>query len=1039
MKRFPIFLLSLLAASFLSAQPTLYVDDYFPQAGNPGGINQELDFQTAGWTYLNGDYCYGPNSWSDSLPLPFPFVFFGDTVTALKLTPNGLLTFDVHAPWNPAFNSPLPASDPQLPDQTISALHVPYIIFADDLPHYKVFGQPGNQQLWIRSISHNYDICVLEEGTNTIYFVNQLGGSWAYPPNGSLGVRKNDSTFQDFFIYNLPISSPWSSSPTDNSYVRIQEEVFTRDLAVSQVAAAPSPLRGREFTQHSLGSAIAFEAYLKNVGPDTVLQTTVSLALNGTTLATNNLAQALPPEDSVFFPFAQTLDASLPGAYTVQIFVDDSLDQISANDGENLPFVQHPNPPLVFPYSLSIPSWTYSFNQPWQDSVIGIPSLERFDYFPHPDGSGKLISAVGGYPNGDSKALVLSGEGGSGPDHLIDTYNLAEFDTTLFLGLSFFLRRHFQPFQPADGLWARGSDSDPWVLLMRFDSLGLNSWESLLFQNIALKDLLFAAGQNFSSSTQLRFSVQSTEQIAGFGQNQGGGYTIDDLVLTQGFYKDLELDLLTPYLNSELCGTDSVLWRLWLRNKGIEALEADSLQVSLYQATQLVHQDTIPFAGLEIEQNISIFLPPYDFRVGGDFRVEVTHLLSGDQFAANDTAIGLRHYYPAIPPALAAPASVCVGESATLQAVPYFGADQVAWYSDWHWDSVLFTGSAFETPPLTQNQTYYLAPSTRYTLGAPDTSIGNGTFEPIGQQGMELQMANPVILDSLTVYPQQAGDLHLNLRHSPGASIISTRIIPVVPGPDGSARVGVDLSLGTGVFVLDVAGSTVGGLFTSQAGAAFPYEQIGLMRLSRSWPDPTTSSQEQVLFYDVLINGRGFPCGIPFLPVEVSVFDSLPSANFEFTPTGLLIDFVSTATDAFQISYDFGDGTTSDEANPTHTYAQSGEYEVRQIVENGCGADTLPQLIRVFLTSRAEELQQAWQVFPNPASQFVESRLDLSIGATVAGQLLNPQGQIVWQQAPHNYAGQVKWRIPVQKLARGIYVLQLQVGEQMLTRKVAVR
>ncbi len=47
------------------------------------------------------------------------------------------------------------------------------------------------------------------------------------------------------------------------------------------------------------------------------------------------------------------------------------------------------------------------------------------------------------------------------------------------------------------------------------------------------------------------------------------------------------------------------------------------------------------------------------------------------------------------------------------------------------------------------------------------------------------------------------------------------------------------------------------------------------------------------------------------------------------------------------VSWDFGDGSTSNQKNPSHTYVNPGHYTVRQFADNGCGFDTISQMIRV--------------------------------------------------------------------------------------------
>jgi len=53
-----------------------------------------------------------------------------------------------------------------------------------------------------------------------------------------------------------------------------------------------------------------------------------------------------------------------------------------------------------------------------------------------------------------------------------------------------------------------------------------------------------------------------------------------------------------------------------------------------------------------------------------------------------------------------------------------------------------------------------------------------------------------------------------------------------------------------------------------------------------------------------------------------------PTAAFSYEAVDLDVTFASTTTAAVSVSWDFGDGSTSTEANPTHTYADYGDYTV---------------------------------------------------------------------------------------------------------------
>jgi gliding motility-associated-like protein len=81
--------------------------------------------------------------------------------------------------------------------------------------------------------------------------------------------------------------------------------------------------------------------------------------------------------------------------------------------------------------------------------------------------------------------------------------------------------------------------------------------------------------------------------------------------------------------------------------------------------------------------------------------------------------------------------------------------------------------------------------------------------------------------------------------------------------------------------------------------------------------------------------------------------NELPIANFSYEPEEeimelLELQFTDESVGASSVSYDFGDGMSSDSLNPLYWYTNAGTYEVVQIVQNeeGC-SDTIIKAIEV--------------------------------------------------------------------------------------------
>lgn len=68
----------------------------------------------------------------------------------------------------------------------------------------------------------------------------------------------------------------------------------------------------------------------------------------------------------------------------------------------------------------------------------------------------------------------------------------------------------------------------------------------------------------------------------------------------------------------------------------------------------------------------------------------------------------------------------------------------------------------------------------------------------------------------------------------------------------------------------------------------------------------------------------------PYVPENAQ-----PTANFTYTASGLIVKFTNQSKNARTCLWDFGDGKTSSENNPTHTYSEPGTYTVSMVVTNG--------------------------------------------------------------------------------------------------------
>jgi len=151
-------------------------------------------------------------------------------------------------------------------------------------------------------------------------------------------------------------------------------------------------------------------------------------------------------------------------------------------------------------------------------------------------------------------------------------------------------------------------------------------------------------------------------------------------------------------------------------------------------------------------------------------------------------------------------------------------------------------------------------------------------------------------------------------------------------------------------------------------------------------------------------------------------------ADFSFVQDGstFITVFTDESSGAQEWSWDFGDGTTSTDRDPTHTYASIDSFTVRLIVRNCWSADTSEQTLAIIPSdsdttiSRAAPALVGYRIFPNPASTVLHIEAASATSAQTSLRLLNPQGQILREEQIGT-----THQLNVGDLPRGIYLLEI--------------
>ena len=206
----------------------------------------------------------------------------------------------------------------------------------------------------------------------------------------------------------------------------------------------------------------------------------------------------------------------------------------------------------------------------------------------------------------------------------------------------------------------------------------------------------------------------------------------------------------------------------------------------------------------------------------------------------------------------------------------------------------------------------------------------------------------------------------------------------------------------------------------------------------------TTDSCSSTICYMLQANGGGGNCQASFI--------SYPDSTGQFST---IIVNTSTGVNAFGTSYfwDFGDGGTSTQATPIHTYNGPGIYLVCLTISTPTCTSTFCDSViitspqnSVGVQSAVMSIGQALQqikldvdLYPNPASDVAQAKIDLPQGGDATMKLIDLQGRIV-REFPSVYmtSGVNIAELNLQGVSEGLYFFNLQVGEYSAVSKLLI-
>lgn len=147
-----------------------------------------------------------------------------------------------------------------------------------------------------------------------------------------------------------------------------------------------------------------------------------------------------------------------------------------------------------------------------------------------------------------------------------------------------------------------------------------------------------------------------------------------------------------------------------------------------------------------------------------------------------------------------------------------------------------------------------------------------------------------------------------------------------------------------------------------------------------------------------------------------------PTAGFSYMTNELEVNFSNESTgNVSELLWDFGDGSTSDEAFPVHVYASAGSYEVCLTASNVYGQSQECQTVMVITTSIDEFNAAQFKLSPIPATDIVKLESTLPFPQDIIFEMYDVTGRLLVPKYEH-HNHQVIFNVG--HLPKGYYLLR---------------
>ncbi|MCC6723170.1 MAG: S8 family serine peptidase [Saprospiraceae bacterium] len=383
--------------------------------------------------------------------------------------------------------------------------------------------------------------------------------------------------------------------------------------------------------------------------------------------------------------------------------------------------------------------------------------------------------------------------------------------------------------------------------------------------------------------------------------------------------------------------------------------------------------------------------------------------------------------------------STCEGSSALLRA-EYSGTGraEVKWYNAPYGGNLVGQGMAFTTPILNEADTFYAEAAYLISAGVSDK---NEAIQAISdeEEGLIFDVEQAFLLKSVKVFAEATGLRQFVLLDKFGEQL-EMKIASVSQVGEFEFVLNWEVPKGTGYRIVKQGGKP---LYMNPEGINFPLEQPGFVTIKGS----TKLDNSYFYFYDWLIEVPE-TCERTMVEVPVNAGGLAPTASFDASLN--TVDLLNNQTVQFtntslgniaSLDWNFGDGTGSAASNPSHTYLEAGIYVVSLVAkgQDGCNSIALDTIVvtenGVSIVNPNPKNEDNIIVYPNPASQTVSLKFDLSASKPIEYQISDPTGKTI-RTGKHLASQKDSINLDIHDLPTGLFFIQVKMDETLSVWKL---